>query len=126
MRREAGVGDLGGGYNSGILATGAVPGAKYNYAPAPEAILERVRKIEQVCRECSVPLKAASLQFVLGHPAIPTNIPGVRTVAQLDDNLQTFRADIPAEFWVELKRRGLMGLSYFPCKIWRFDPENPY
>jgi hypothetical protein len=18
------------------------------------------------------------------------------------------------------------GLSYFPCKIWRFDPENPY
>uniref|UniRef100_UPI00118349A3 aldo/keto reductase n=1 Tax=Paraburkholderia sp. BCC1886 TaxID=2562670 RepID=UPI00118349A3 len=99
---------LGGGYNSGILATGAVPGAKYNYSPAPEAILERVRKIEQVCRDYSVPLKAASLQFVLGHPAIPTNIPGVRTVAQLEDNLNTFRADIPAAFWAELKRRQLI------------------
>ena len=99
---------LGGGYNSGILATGAVPGAKYNYSPAPESILERVRKIEQVCRDYSVPLKAAALQFVLGHPAIPTNIPGVRTVAQLEDNLKTFRADIPAAFWAELKRRELI------------------
>ncbi|MBK5065630.1 aldo/keto reductase, partial [Paraburkholderia domus] len=60
------------------------------------------------CREFSVPLKAAALQFVLGHPAIPTNIPGVRTVAQLEDNLQTFRAEIPAEFWAELKRRELI------------------
>jgi D-threo-aldose 1-dehydrogenase len=99
---------LGGGYNSGILATGAVPGAKYNYAPAPEAILDRVRKIEDVCRDFAVPLKAASLQFVLGHPAIPTNIPGVRTVAQLDDNLQTFKATIQPEFWAELKRRELI------------------
>ncbi len=32
---ERGVGIvIGGGYNSGILATGAVPGAMYNYAPA--------------------------------------------------------------------------------------------
>ncbi|MBC8642299.1 aldo/keto reductase [Caballeronia sp. EK] len=99
---------LGGGYNSGILATGAVAGAKYNYSLAPDAILERVRKIEQLCREYAVPLKAASLQFVLGHPAIPTNIPGVRTVAQLEDNLQTFRADIPSAFWDELKRRELI------------------
>lgn len=64
--------------------------------------------MEQVCREYSVPLKAAALQFVLGHPAIPTNIPGVRTVAQLEDNLQTFRAEIPVEFWAELKRRELI------------------
>lgn len=99
---------LGGGYNSGILATGAVPGAKYNYAPAPEAILDRVRKIEDVCRDFSVPLKAAALQFVLAHPAIPTNIPGVRTVAQLEENLRTFRTDIPPELWAELKRHELI------------------
>ncbi|NVH74107.1 aldo/keto reductase [Paraburkholderia sp. JPY432] len=99
---------LGGGYNSGILATGAVPGAKYNYAPAPEPVLERVSKIEQVCRDFSVPLKSAALQFVLGHPAIPTNIPGVRNVAQLDENLRTFSADIPTAFWDELKRRELI------------------
>lgn len=99
---------LGGGYNSGILATGAVPGAKYNYAPAPEPVLERVRQIEHVCREFSVPLKAAALQFVLGHPAIPTNIPGARSVAQLDENIETFRTEIPSAFWAELKRRELI------------------
>ena len=37
---------VGGPFNSGILATGATPGAKYNYKPAPEAILERVARIE--------------------------------------------------------------------------------
>ncbi|MGU7770368.1 aldo/keto reductase [Burkholderia sp. MR1-5-21] len=99
---------IGGGYNSGILATGAVPGARYNYAPATESILERVRRIEQVCREFNVPLKSAALQFVVGHPAIPTIIPGVRSVAQLDENLRTFEADIPSEFWAELRRRDLI------------------
>ena len=54
---ERGVGIIiGGGYNSGILATGAVPGAMYNYAPAGPEILERVRKIEAVCARHRVPL----------------------------------------------------------------------
>jgi D-threo-aldose 1-dehydrogenase len=99
---------VGGGYNSGILATGAVPGAMYNYAPATEPILGCVRRMEQVCREFDVPLKSAALQFVVGHPAIPTIIPGVRSVAQFDENLQTFKVYIPPEFWVELRRRELI------------------
>ena len=99
---------LGGGYNSGILATGAVPGARYNYAEAPDDILDRVRRIEAVCQEYDVPLKAAALQFVLAHPAIPTCIPGMRTPAQLEDNVRSFRADIPSEFWSELKQRALI------------------
>ena len=61
---ERGVGIvIGGGYNSGILATGAVPGAMYNYEPAGPAILERVAKIEAVCRRWNVPLAAAALQL---------------------------------------------------------------
>ena len=40
---------LGGGYNSGILATGAVPEAKYNYAPAAAEIMQKTAKIEAVC-----------------------------------------------------------------------------
>ena len=99
---------LGGGYNSGILATGAVQGAKYNYSPAPEPILERTRWIEEVCRAHGVSLKAAALQFVLAHPAIKTNIPGTRSVTQLQDNLETFRQDIPAAFWADLKGRALI------------------
>ena len=99
---------VGGGFNSGILATGAVEGAKYNYAPAPAEIMDRVRKIEAVCAEHDVPLPAAALQFVVAHPAIPSFIAGTRTVEQLQKNLAWFSHPIPAEFWADLKAKGLL------------------
>jgi D-threo-aldose 1-dehydrogenase len=99
---------VGGGFNSGILATGARPGAKYNYSPAPEAVMHKVARIEAVCAEYAVPLPAAALQFVVAHPAIPTFIAGTRTVEQLRQNLAWFSHPIPPEFWAELKRRGLL------------------
>ena len=99
---------VGGGFNSGILATGATPGAKYNYAPAPPAILERVARIEAVCREFHVPRPAAALQFVVAHPAIASFTAGTRTVEQLRQNLDWFSAPIPAAFWAQLKRQGLL------------------
>jgi D-threo-aldose 1-dehydrogenase len=99
---------VGGGFNSGILATGAVPGAKYNYSLAPEPIMERVRKIEAVCARHNVPLPAAALQFVVAHPAIPSFIAGTRTVAQLEKNLEWFSKPIPSDFWAELKHDGLL------------------
>ncbi|WP_170772190.1 aldo/keto reductase [Ruegeria lacuscaerulensis] len=99
---------VGGGFNSGILATGAKEGAKYNYAPAPADIMEKVRKIEAVCAEYDVPLPAAALQFVVAHPAVPTFMAGTRTVEQLDQNLNWFSHDIPSDFWADLKTKGLL------------------
>ncbi len=99
---------VGGGFNSGILATGAKEGAKYNYAPAPADIMDKVRKIEAVCAEHDVPLPAAALQFVVAHPAIPSFIAGTRTVDQLAQNLAWFSHSIPAQFWSDLKTQGLL------------------
>ncbi|PSL17217.1 aldo/keto reductase [Shimia abyssi] len=99
---------VGGGFNSGILATGAKEGAKYNYAPAPDDIMDKVRKIEAVCTEYNVPLPAAALQFVVAHPAIPSFIAGTRTVQQLEQNLAWFSHPIPVEFWADLKAKGLL------------------
>ena len=99
---------VGGGFNSGILATGAVEGAKYNYAPAPAEIMQKVARIEAVCADHNVPLPAAALQFVVAHPAIPSFIAGTRTVAQLEKNLDWFSHPIPADFWAELKHDGLL------------------
>lgn len=99
---------VGGGFNSGILATGARPGAKYNYAPAPAEILQRVAAIEKVCAEYAVPLPAVALQFVVAHPAIPSFIAGARNVRQLQQNLDWFSHPVPPEFWRDLKRRGLL------------------
>jgi D-threo-aldose 1-dehydrogenase len=99
---------VGGGFNSGILATGAKPGAKYNYAPAPAPIMDKVAKVEAVCAEFNVPLPAAALQFVVAHPAVPSFCAGTRTVAQLEQNLKWFSHPIPAEFWAALKQKGLL------------------
>ncbi len=66
---ERGVGFvIGAPFASGILATGAVPGARYRYADATPEILAKVKRIEAVCGRHAVPLPAAALQFPLGHP----------------------------------------------------------
>jgi D-threo-aldose 1-dehydrogenase len=99
---------VGGGFNSGILATGVKPGAKYNYAPAPQPVMEKVARIERVCAAHAVPLPAAALQFVVAHPAIASFCAGTRTVEQLRQNLAWFGHPIPADFWAELKHEGLL------------------
>ncbi len=99
---------IGGPYNSGILATGAVEGAYYNYAPAPPRILDRVAAIEAVCGRHGVRLPAAALQFPLAHPAVACVIPGGRTRAELEANAGLLEEEIPAGFWSELKEQGLV------------------
>ncbi|MBV8566371.1 MAG: aldo/keto reductase [Methylobacteriaceae bacterium] len=99
---------VGGPYNSGILATGAVPGAKYNYFPAPPEVLDRVSRIESVCRRHAVPIAAAALQFPLGHPAVSTTIPGAVAPQEIARNKQLMTTPIPADLWAELKHEGLM------------------
>ncbi len=99
---------LGGPYNSGILITGAVPGAFYDYAPAKPDILDRTRRIEEVCRRHGVALKAAALQFPLHHPVIASIIPGVRNPAEVAENLALLRQPIPVDFWRELRAQGLV------------------
>jgi D-threo-aldose 1-dehydrogenase len=99
---------MGGPYNTGILATGAVPGAMYNYAPAKPDILERVRKLEAVCQRHKVTLASAALQFPLAHPAVCSVIPGAKTAAEVKRNIATIEAPIPRDFWAELKREKLI------------------
>ncbi|HUL05013.1 MAG TPA: aldo/keto reductase [Candidatus Acidoferrum sp.] len=99
---------LGGPYNTGILATGAVPGAMYNYAPAKPDILERVRKLEAVCQRHKVTLASAALQFPLAHPAVCSVIPGAKTAAEVKRNIATIEAPIGRDFWQELKRERLI------------------
>ncbi|MCL6283925.1 aldo/keto reductase [Ruegeria sp. 2012CJ41-6] len=98
----------GGPYNSGILATGAKPGAYYNYEVAPKEVLDRVCAIEDVCRDHGVRLVDAAFQFPLLHPAHVAVIPGGQHARETADNLQAAQAEIPASLWVDLKARGLM------------------
>lgn len=99
---------VGGPYNSGILATGPRLGAFYNYNPAPPEILDRVGRIEAVCRAHGVRLVDAAFQFPLRHPAVVSVIPGGQSVADVQGNLAAARAVIPPGLWADLKAAGLM------------------
>lgn len=99
---------LGGVFNSGILATGAVPGARYQYGTPPAHVMEKTRKIEAVCARHGVALKAAALQFPLAHPAIKALIVGMITPTEVDDNLAALKQPIPNAFWAELRNEGLI------------------
>ena len=99
---------IGGPYNTGILATGAVPGAYYNYVPAPQPVLDKVCKIEAACARHNVPLAAAALAFPLHHPAVAAVIPGARSVTEIERNIATYHTTIPAALWRELKSEGLL------------------
>lgn len=99
---------IGAVFASGILATGAVPGAKISYRdPTPEEA-DRIRRIEAVCKRFETPLAAAALQFTLHHPAVASIIPGAIHPTQVEKNIDLFRHETPAELWSELKRDGLL------------------
>lgn len=99
---------LGGVFNSGILATGAVPGAKYDYRDAPPAVLDRVRRIERVCAAHGVALPRAVLQFALAHPAVASVVLGAQSPEEVERNLAGFTAPVPTALWAELRADGLL------------------
>ena len=107
LARSVGI-VIGGPYNSGVLATGARPGAFYNYNPAPDWVLAKVAKIEAVCAAHKVRLVDAAFQFPLLHPAVVSIIPGGQGVAEVDANVRAASATIPPALWDELKAQGLM------------------
>ncbi len=99
---------LGGVFNSGILATGAVPGAKYDYADAPPDILDRTRRLEAVCHAHGVPLPVAAVAFARAHPAVASVVLGGVSPAEVQRNLAGWRTPAPAALWTDLKAEGLI------------------
>ena len=99
---------IGGPYSSGILATGPVDGAMYQYRPAPPDVRDQVVRIEAVCRAHDVPMAAAALQFPLHHPVVASVIPGGRTSEEVQRNIELMRVEIPPALWAALKDEGLL------------------
>ncbi|WP_299732554.1 aldo/keto reductase [uncultured Tateyamaria sp.] len=99
---------IGGVFNSGILATGPVPGAHYNYAPAPEEIRARVREIEAICARHDTPLPAAALQFPDQDPLIASTLIGTTKASSLSRNIAQFNADLPKALWEDLRANGFI------------------
>ncbi|WP_371582871.1 aldo/keto reductase [Streptomyces sp. NBC_01314] len=98
---------IGGVFNSGLL-TDPGPGATYDYAPAPEPVLERALRLKAVTERHGVPLRAAALRFPLGHPAVASVLTGARSPAEVRDTVEQARHPVPAALWDELRAEGLL------------------
>jgi len=86
---------IGGVFNSGILATGPVHGAHFDYLPATQDILERVGAMEKIATEGGYPLAAAALQFPLHEPVVASVLTGTAKAANLTRNLDLFDIKVP-------------------------------
>ncbi|WP_328467974.1 aldo/keto reductase [Actinoplanes sp. NBC_00393] len=103
---------VGGVYNSGVLADPR-PGASFDYRPAPPVVIARAQAMAQVCERHGVPLRAAALQFPLGHPAVASVLVGTRSPEEAADAAAMASVKIPGELWRDL------------VAAWLLDPEVP-
>ncbi|WP_102226761.1 aldo/keto reductase [Acidimangrovimonas sediminis] len=87
---------LGGVFNSGILATGPVEGATYDYGPAPQEVLDRVAALKARADAHGVPLATAALEFARRHPATAAVLLGTAKPASLRRNLDALSRPFPA------------------------------
>ncbi len=78
---------VGGVFNSGILATGPVPGANFDYMAAEPPVLEKVAAMEAVARAQGLSLAAPALQFPLAHPLVSTVLLGTAKPESLHRNM---------------------------------------
>ena len=109
LAQQQGIGVLlGGVFNSGILATGAVSGAKYNYRDAPPDILAKVALIERVCGAHGVALPTAALHFALGHPAVASVVLGAQSPREVERNVEALSSKVPTALWADLKAERLL------------------
>jgi len=99
---------IGGVFNSGILASGAVQGATYDYEEAPDEVAERARHLADVCERHGVDLPGAALRFPLGHSAVASVIPGAISADEVRQNVANFERPIPNALWDELRAEGLL------------------
>ncbi|WP_327731582.1 aldo/keto reductase [Streptomyces sp. NBC_00487] len=98
---------IGGVFNSGLLVD-PKPGATYDYAPAPEPVLERALRLRAITERHGVSLRAAALRFPLGHPAVASVLTGARSPDEVRDTVEQSRHPVPDALWDELRAEGLL------------------
>ena len=96
-------------FNSGLLSRSTpAEAARYDYAEAPAELVERARRIAEVCERHGSSLPAAALAFPLAHPAVVSVCVGARSPAQVERNVRLLRGGVPTELWAELKAENLL------------------
>lgn len=93
-------------YGSGILAKGPDAYPRYAYQSAPADLIERVRRLHEVCKRFNVALAAAALQFSLRDPRITSTLVGMNQPERITQTLHLARVVLPEAIWPELDAVG--------------------
>jgi len=64
--------------------------------------------LKAVCERHGVSLATASLRFPLAGPAVVCALAGARSPAEVERNVASLCAPIPADLWAELAHEGLI------------------
>ncbi|MGI8451015.1 MAG: aldo/keto reductase [Streptosporangiaceae bacterium] len=83
-----------------------MPGATYDYDPAPPPLLDRGRRIAAVCAGHGTDIGAAALQLVLAHPAVTAAVVGARSPAEMTQDAGFLCTEVPSKVWAGLCSEG--------------------
>jgi D-threo-aldose 1-dehydrogenase len=74
----------------------------------PPGVQDKLAALKQVAANHHVDLRTAALQFAAAPAVVSGVIPGSHTAQQAQENAASFSAQLPADFWKELKKRKLI------------------
>ncbi len=95
----------GAGYNSGYV-TGR---ERFNYKDViPKGMEEKRARISEIATEHGTDIMTAAMHFVLAADEFVSIIPGMSSTEQVEENVKALNAEIPKEFWQQLKDEGLI------------------
>lgn len=89
-------------YGSGLLAKGPDAYPRYAYQQASPEMIERVRRIADVCARYDVPVPAVALQFSTRDPRICNTIVGMSKPERLAQTVEYLSLPIPDAVWEDL------------------------
>ncbi|MBV9634712.1 MAG: aldo/keto reductase [Methylobacteriaceae bacterium] len=98
---------IGSPYNTGILHD-PTPNATFDFVQAPSELIGKAQQLKAICDRHRVPLPAAAIQFPFAHPAVAQVLTGARSAAEIKENVQFMRVQIPPELWRDLRKSGLI------------------
>ena len=69
-------------------------------------------KFNVICTEHNVNPSEACIRFAMSHPAVAALALNTSKIATMHNNVKTMMAQIPEEFWAEMKKEGLIASDY--------------
>lgn len=99
---------IGGPYMSGALTGGTT----WRYRPIPPEVAADIARLDRICTRHGVPMQAAALQFPLMHAAVAAVVVGMRSAAEVGQNVDFLHYPIPFEFWLEAASQYLIAENH--------------